>query len=89
MVKFLRVLGREPLRSASRCLGFTIVRYWGLGARLSAGPAPVPRRPQDPIDDPRSLNLLASVAPLATVYPRDAVTAGSTCTTRSLSEGCA
>jgi hypothetical protein len=49
MVNSLRVLGREPLRSASRLLGFTIVFFvWDPGHRLVACPRRGPRCLQDP-----------------------------------------
>jgi hypothetical protein len=47
MVNSLRVLGREPLRSASRLLGFTIDHFWDPGHRLVAGPSRGPRCFQD------------------------------------------
>jgi len=89
MVKPLRVLDREPLRSTSRRLGFTIESIsWGPGARLS-GPTRVPPcRPQDPIDGHLPLGLLAPSATLAVVCVNDPVTSGFTGTTRPLSEAC-
>jgi hypothetical protein len=49
MVNSLRVWGREPLRSASRLLGFTIdALYWDPGHRLVAGSIRGPRCLQDP-----------------------------------------
>ena len=48
MVNSLRVRGREPLRSASRLLGFTIDLFWDPGHRLVAGPSRGPRCLQDP-----------------------------------------
>ena len=48
-VKYLRVRGREPLRSACRLLGFTVdVLYWDPGHRLVAGPSRGLRCLQDP-----------------------------------------
>ena len=86
MVKPLRVLDREPLRSASRRLGFTIEFVdWGPGARLS-GPTRVPRRSQDPIDGRLPLGLLASSASLTVVCLHDPVTFSFIGTTRPLSE---
>jgi hypothetical protein len=49
MVNSLRVLGREPLRSASRLLGFIIDNcFWDPGHRLVAGPSRGPLCLQDP-----------------------------------------
>jgi hypothetical protein len=45
-----RVRGREPLRSASRLLGFIIdLCFWDPGHRLVAGPSPRLRYLQDPL----------------------------------------
>ena len=50
LVYSLRVRGREPLRSASRLLGFTYNSlFWDPGHRFVAGPRHGPRCPQDPI----------------------------------------
>jgi hypothetical protein len=49
MVNSLRVRGREPLRSASRLLGFIVDFFvWDPGHRLVAGPSRGPFRLQDP-----------------------------------------
>jgi len=87
MVKLLRVLDREPLRSASRRLGFMIGSDWGPGARLS-GPTRVPRRPQDPIVGHLPLGLLAPSATSTVVCLYDPVTSGFIGTTRPLWEAC-
>ena len=68
MVKFLRVLSREPLRSASRHLEFSIgFLNWGPGNWLSTGLLRVPRRLRDPINRRFPFGLLAPSAFLAIV----------------------
>jgi hypothetical protein len=50
MVKSLRICGREPLRSAHRLPGFTILSwFWDPSRRLVARPSRGPRCLQDPI----------------------------------------
>ena len=90
MVKSLRVLGHEPLRSASRHLEFIIELFnWGPGYRLSAGLPCVPRRLQDPINRHFPLDLLAPSAFLAIVCLYGPATSGFIRTTGPLSEVCA
>lgn len=49
VVNSVRIRGREPLRSASRLLGFTInLRFWGPGHKAVAGPSCGPLCFQDP-----------------------------------------
>jgi hypothetical protein len=86
MVKPLRALDREPLRSTFCRLGFIIESLcWGPGARLS-GPTCGPRRPQDPIDGHLPLGLLAPSASWAVVCLNDPIVSGFLGTTRPLSE---
>ncbi len=55
MVNALRIRGREPLRSASCLLGFTIQHLFGdPGRRLLAGPSRGPRCLQDPLSFSRT-----------------------------------
>ncbi len=90
MVKFLRVLGREPLRSASRRLEFIIgFFYWGPGYGLSADPTSASCRLQDPVGRHALLDPLAPLAPLALFCPCDPVTVDSIRITKSRWEGCA
>jgi hypothetical protein len=45
----VRIRGREPLRSASRLLGFTVnFRFWDPGHKVVAGPSRGPLCFQDP-----------------------------------------
>src|SRR5712691_9911001 len=88
MVKLLRVLNCEHLRSASRRLGFIVELFsWGPGARLS-GPTRVPRRPQDPIDGHLPLGLLAPSASLTVDHLYDPFSSVFIGTTRPLSGAC-
>jgi hypothetical protein len=49
VVNSVRIRGREPLRSASRLLGFTIkTRFWDPGHKVVAGPSRGPLCFQDP-----------------------------------------
>ena len=50
MVSSLRFCGREPPRSASRCLGFIVsLCFRDPGSGLATGPDCGPCRPQDPV----------------------------------------
>jgi hypothetical protein len=85
MVKLVRIQGREPLRSASRRLGFAIVIYWGPGGRFPAGPTCVWRYSQDFVSG--HLRLFTPLVPLVVRCLPDLVTDGFV--SRSLSWGCA
>jgi hypothetical protein len=84
MVKFMRARGREPPRSTTRRLEFTIQSCWGPGSTGSAcGPCGL----QGPVGSQPPLDPLAW-ATMAAVDCLDAVIAGFLCIARALPENC-